>query len=554
MPAERRAMRYLIQMRWEPLPEPGTFIPHLKSANPPSTMVVVAKVWAKLKQFFNGQQHESYQQMENLMDVGGMVDAFTAAPYIELQGENSVEQESLRPERAQSSLTTNRSLSTARTSSGRKSTSDSSSSSGSSSASQLSVGAIKRMRLEFEQHGSEFTPSAWTTPSGANADAVIAEHVLTLVAESPMHSYIITDPSTMLKLFVSEADRQAVAGVIKSCTSDATWSLPRSEEHYLSLYDRRPEDLKEMLDMGCLGVMAEARARTTDEGAPLPGRSFCSLVHRLVDQLFRVYERNKFQVQSRKSESWFRENLWAGLHDIFNVLDALNYEPGEIHCQASARRKNRDRESTQTKQQVGRKADGLVSAVEPACELLIVEGANIDNGPQGTKAMTDTLKLAKMMKDMFDVILEKVSETIHDESILKDARHKLATFGLRFSAGSLALYSLRKLPQGRYYVLECEGLLTFPAVWKKDGSNTSTVLTVISTLLALQHRLLQMAKLIEGWTKVSFSLPKPVGAGDRAWPATLSTPIMRPRNAPSTSSSSTPPIPSAPAPPSPLRI
>ncbi|KAF9945945.1 hypothetical protein BGZ70_003478, partial [Mortierella alpina] len=56
-------------------------------------MVVVAKVWAKLKQFCNGQQHESYQQIENLMDVGGMVEAFTAAPYIELQGENSLEQE-----------------------------------------------------------------------------------------------------------------------------------------------------------------------------------------------------------------------------------------------------------------------------------------------------------------------------------------------------------------------------------------------------------------------------------------------------------------------------
>ncbi|CAO3567162.1 unnamed protein product [Mortierella alpina] len=253
-------------------------------------MAVVAKIWAKMKNFFNGQQHESYQQMENLMDVGGMVEAFTTAPYIEVQGENSVEQDSSQPAGLQYSPTTSRSLSTARTSTRHKSTSDSSSSSGSSSASQLSVGAIKRMRLQFERHGSDFTPSTWMTPSGAIADAVIAEHVLTLVAESPMHSYIITDPSAISKLFASGVDRQAVAEVLKCRRSDATWSLPKCEEQYLSLYDRSPEVLKDKLDMGCLGVMAEAKARTVDRDAQQPGRSFCSLAHRLFDQLFHVYE------------------------------------------------------------------------------------------------------------------------------------------------------------------------------------------------------------------------------------------------------------------------
>ncbi|KAF9271945.1 hypothetical protein BGZ68_002873 [Mortierella alpina] len=547
-------MKYISRMRWEPLPEPGAFIDDLKGNSPSLKMVMVANAWAQLKNFFDGGHQHIYQQLEHLMDVHGMVEAFQAQSYIEVQDENSEKQELSQVICAPSGSIATRTLSTSRKSSPCTGNSNNSSS---SSASSLSPGSIKRMRLEYQQHGSDFSSAPWVAPSGLDVDTVIAGHVLTLVSESPFHSYIITDPHTVLNLFTSEDDKQAVGEVLKSRTGDAIWTLPKSEEQYLSLYDKPPADLKDMLDMGCLGVMADARSKSTDDGVQveLPNRAFCSLTHRLVDQLFRVYERSKFQLQSRKSESWFRENLWANLHDIFNVPDELSYDPGEVHCQASARRKNRERDSTQTKQQVGRKADGLVSLVEPTCELLVVEATNIDNGPQGTKALNDTLKLSKMMMDMFDVILEKIGEKTQDISSLKDARERLTTYGLRFSAGSLTLYSLRKPPQGRYYVLRCEGVLAFPWVWKNDGSNTSTILTVISTLLALKHQLLQMAKQIEGWTKLSFTLPKPVDVEDRFWPATLTTPTTTPRNSSSTpSSSSTSSLPSVLVPPSPLRI
>ncbi|KAF9948040.1 hypothetical protein BGZ72_009994 [Mortierella alpina] len=546
--AERQAVRYLVDMRWEPVANAEAFITNLRGRSPTLAIFTLANIWTKFKQFFDGQQQQIYQPLRQLMDVDGMVEAFQAASYIEVQGEASAEQGLSQPTRARSRSTVTGSQSAATRSSLGNSNSNSTSS---SSSSHLSPGAIKRMRLEYEQHGNDFTCTPWVVPSGADVDAVIAGHVLTLVTESPMHSYVITDPHTILKLFSYEGDRLAVGAVLNRRTGDSIWRLPASQEHYLSLYDKAPEALKEMLDMGCLGVIADARAKEGEQ-CDLPDRSFCSLAHRLIDQLFRVYERNKFQLQSRKSESWFRENLWANLHDIFNVPDELSYEPGEVHCQASARRKNRERESTLTKQQAGRKADGLVSSTEPSCELLVVEAANTDNGPQGTKAMNDTLKLSKMTKDMFDVILEKVGEQTQDKDKLKNARDCLSTFGLRFSAGSLALYSLKKLPEGRYYVLRCEGVLTFPSLWKNDGSNTSTILTVLSTLLALKHRLLQMAKQIEGWTKVSFTLPEPVGVEDRAWPATLSTPAITPRHAASTPSSSS--TSSALAPPSPLRI
>ncbi|KAG0324837.1 hypothetical protein BGZ99_001401 [Dissophora globulifera] len=556
---ERLAINYLVQMRWEPMADAETFVAHMRTESPSVTVSALANIWAKFKHFFNGQDQQSYQKLEHLMNIDEMVKAFEAAPYINLKGEDSVKQEPKQstnaqpittltdlPPSASASSTTTRARPIMR----KVPYSNSNfSSSSSASASLLSVGAINRMRFEFQRHNNTFTCAPWITPSGVDVDTTIAGHVLTLTAESSLHSFTVTDSETVLKLFTSTEDKQAVSEVLKGLTDDDTiWTLSKAEEHYLSLYDKPPGELEDVLDMGCLGVMADAKVNSANSGAPcdLPDRSFCSLVHGLFGDLFRVYKRNKFQLPTKKSESWFRENLWATLHNVFNVPDELCYEPGEVHSQASARRKNRERESTQTKLHVGRKADGLASSATPACELLVVEAANIDNGFQGTKAMNDTLKLTKTMKDMFDYILEKIEEKTKDEAKLKIARDQLITFGLRISAGSFALYTLRKLAQGRYYVFTCEGILAFPEVWKDDGSNTSTILMVIYTLLAMKRQLLEMAKKIMDSTKVGFKLPKPVGVEDRDWPATLTTPTNTPRQSPST--------PSTPAPLSPLYI
>ncbi|KAG0308141.1 hypothetical protein BGZ98_008891 [Dissophora globulifera] len=517
---ERLAINYLVQMRWEPLADAETFVAHMRIESPSVAVSALANIWAKFKHFFNGQEQQSYQKLEHLMNIDEMVKVFKAAPYINLKGEDSMEQEPKQstsaqptltdlPPSASASSTTTRARPIAR----KVSYSNSNfSSSSSASASLLSAGAINRMRFEFQRHNNAFTCAPWITPSGVDVDTAIAGHVLTLTVESSLHSFTITDSETVLKLFTSAEDKQAVSKVLKGLTDDDTiWTLSKAEEHYLSLYDKPPGELEDVLDMGCLGVMADAKVNSANSGATcdLPDRSFCSLVHGLFGDLFRVYKRNKFQLPTKKSESWFRENLWATLHNVFNVPDELCYEPGEVHSQASARRKNRERESTQIKLHVGRKADGLATSATPACELLVVEAANVDNGFQGTKAMNDTLKLSKTMKDMFDYILEKIEEKTKDEAKLKIARDQLITFGLRISAGSFALYTLRKLAQGRYYVFKCEGMLAFPEVWKDDGSNTSTILMVIYTLLAMKRQLLEMAKKIMDSTKVGFKLPKP---------------------------------------------
>ncbi|KAF9578321.1 hypothetical protein BGW38_005939, partial [Lunasporangiospora selenospora] len=151
-----------------------------------------------------------------------------------------------------------------------------------------------------------------------------------------LHSFIISDLDMIAGLFDDADDEQAVTKVLQVLTEDSIRSLSKGEKQLISLYNKPPNELEEMLYIGCSNIVVEAKSDIT----------------------------------------------------------------------STARQKNRERESVQWKQQVGRKVDGLVSCISPPFEMLVVEAANVDNGPQGTKAMTDTLKLSKTMKDMFDSILE----------------------------------------------------------------------------------------------------------------------------------------------------
>lgn len=145
-----------------------------------------------------------------------------------------------------------------------------------------------------------------------------------------------------------QAGKQEVGEVLKSPTNDAFWEFAQVKRTVFITLRQAPG----------------ARGQTP------PTRQFAGSVvllpcpWNLPPSVPRL-PAQQVQFPSRKSESWYRENLWVMLNDIFNV-DELSYELGEVYSQVSARRKNRKQESTQTKQQVGSKAVGVATLV---CEL-----------------------------------------------------------------------------------------------------------------------------------------------------------------------------------------
>ncbi|KAG0364617.1 hypothetical protein BC939DRAFT_445601 [Gamsiella multidivaricata] len=519
---ERLAIEYVVEMRMDPRVDLDEFVAYIRSEYPSAPIKTIEKTWIKLKRFFDGEHKAQYMVIEALADVEKMVDTFLAAANVE-------EEEEHRETPADSSNRVQSSASRNTRSTPTRSTRKNSNTSGSSSGS-LKLELLATMRHEYEQVFDRFKGESWTLPSGQKLDDLVRPFVLSLTAESMMHSCIIDNVDMVVGLVQEQVDKDELLRVLDDDEGDneRAWLLTEAEQAFINLYDKSPTEVNRLISIGYTGVLAEGKNLTE-----APDAAFCDEVHSLIDRLRSIYKRNQYQLPEKQSEAWYGGNHWGILNDIFNVPEAIKYQPGEICCEASGRRKNDQRTSPLVKQQCGRKADGIVKSATKSYELAIMEATKIENGPQGTKAMTDTVKLGKMMKDCFDLI-RRNSRT--------DVRHRLAIYGMKISAGMITFYRLRHR-HGRFFQLTCEGSVAFPAVWRTDGANTSEILTVITLLLAFQRQIKAMARMVSDLTSAKFKLNKATsGKADNKWPCTLTTPGSSPRMCPTTPPTLPPPV------------
>ncbi|KAG0261433.1 hypothetical protein DFQ27_002956 [Actinomortierella ambigua] len=75
-------------------------------------------------------------------------------------------------------------------------------------------------------------------------------------------------------------------------------------------------------------------------------------------------------------------------------------------------------------------------------ELGVMEASRADDGPHSTKAPSNTIKMAKVLKDQFNRIYQ--ASTV-------DIQVRLKTYGLRIAPGTIYFYDLRHL-HGRWHV------------------------------------------------------------------------------------------------------
>ncbi|KAG0236366.1 hypothetical protein B0O80DRAFT_232192 [Mortierella sp. GBAus27b] len=532
---ERLAIQYVVGMRMNPRVDPDEFVAHIRSECPSASTRTIERTWIKLRKFFDGGQKEQYVVIEALVDVDKIIGAFSAAANIEEQEIQETLADGANYVQSSASHNTRSS----RTRSTRKSSNTSSASSGSSNGS-LKPELLVTMRHEYGQIFDKFKGETWTLPSGQRLDDLIRTFVLGLTAESVMHSCIIGNVDTVTGLVHDRRDKDELMNVLGDDENDErAWLLTNAEQEFINMYNKPPAEVNRLISIGYTGVLAEGNGST--EGIDM---AFCDEVHSLIDRIRSIYRRNQYQLPEMQSEAWYGNNHWSILNDIFNVPEVIKYQPGEVCCDASGRRKNDQRTSPLVKQQYGRKADGIVKSATKMYELAIMEATKIENGPQGTKAMTDTVKLGKMMKDCFDHIRRNSRIDVHN---------KLIIYGMRISAASITFYRLRHR-RGRFFQLTCEGSVAFPAVWQTDGANTSEILSVITLLLAFRQQVKAMAHIVGDLTGSKFKLHKatPGGADDK-WPRTLTTPSSSPRMSPAIPPTLPPPV-AIPAPASTHRV
>ncbi|KAF8930129.1 hypothetical protein BGZ58_008444 [Dissophora ornata] len=237
-----------------------------------------------------------------------------------------------------------------------------------------------------------------------------------------------------------------------------------------------------------------------------PDEVFCDNVFYAVEHIYKGYSQRNLSIPGKQSESWYLGMMWGffdhfmGVKTILLYKDSLDCQPDEICLQASSWRKNKGR-SLESKHMMGRKADGVVVASASRLELCVIEAAKSDNGSTGTKALSDTMKLAKSMKDMSDLIRSKSSS---------DTRDEVVTFGIR---------------------LTCVANVALPARWLPKGANTKGIISVVTLLMQLKAATVEMAEKVTDWTSEAVLLPDAAENGDQ-WASTFTTPCASPRLSP----------------------
>ncbi|CAG8836243.1 10664_t:CDS:1, partial [Racocetra persica] len=104
---------------------------------------------------------------------------------------------------------------------------------------------------------------------------------------------------------------------------------------------------------------------------------------------------------SLKLEGWYEMNIWSHLIDpaFYNVnIDLIR---GEGMSLASSDRKNVER-TTSDRKKVGRKGDGVFRLHKDRLEFGAIEAGRDWEGQCGSKIITDSLKICKMLKDMLN--------------------------------------------------------------------------------------------------------------------------------------------------------
>ncbi|CAG8544855.1 12209_t:CDS:1 [Funneliformis caledonium] len=144
--------------------------------------------------------------------------------------------------------------------------------------------------------------------------------------------------------------------------------------------------------------------------------------------------------QSSRLEGWYQHNVWSPIIDpAFRNLE-IDLIRGESSSTASSDRKNNDMDCEEDRKKIGRKGDCIFRLIGDRLEFGAIEAGKKWEGKSGRKYIIDSLKLSKMLRDMF---VQLAKECDDDEPIVR----KLQTVGMLHSGNRFQLLTL-DVPKG----------------------------------------------------------------------------------------------------------
>ncbi|GJJ67783.1 hypothetical protein EMPS_00129 [Entomortierella parvispora] len=373
-----------------------------------------------------------------------------------------------------------------------------------------------QIQKHFLSNFSSFADEPWTLSSGLVVDDVLWEYALTLQMEAPVHSFLIDCSNPNVRALFTDADWKEITGVDrKSRPSLPDWILSQliaysqkntisemhnflrsgwahllqpsddsseeeagkdqeKDEDAASDDDSGEEDYKDQVSSS--GASAHSDDKTSED--ILYKENLTMTLYRAVLNIYAELSSNSQEIRGHQNpEGWFATHVSDPLIDgLLGDLSNVQLLRGEKMSLSSSARKNLGRDVTSSKA-FGRKLDGIFLSRNSSREYGAIEVGRKDEGAIGTKVLTDSLKTAKVLKDMFDhIFLTSKSQTF--------VKKRLEIVGILQSALRLQFVSV-DFVAGRFLRMNEEKTLEVP----RSLGDVRSLMLLIKEILVLGLRL-----------------------------------------------------------------
>ncbi|KAF9916880.1 hypothetical protein FBU30_001108, partial [Linnemannia zychae] len=196
-------------------------------------------------------------------------------------------------------------------------------------------------------------------------------------------------------------------------------------------------------------------------------KKFSFMILDFMRGIVKFYEnhRKRNQLIEKMSERSYLK-LWSIFFDLLAIKgDYFVIDEGEVSSVASAFRKNADR-GIEDQQSGGHKADGIIYCLSASgMEIGAIEGGRKNEHFYGTKFMLDSLKMSKLLKDMFDFACNEACMRGTSADI---ARAGVEVYGFLISGWRIEFVSLRHFG-GRFMYFKRENVDSLPLRLDNDS-------------------------------------------------------------------------------------
>ncbi|KAF9112444.1 hypothetical protein BGX27_003366, partial [Mortierella sp. AM989] len=367
--------------------------------------------------------------------------------------------------------------------------SSSSSPSFSPSASSSSASSEKIRDLFIENYHS-FEGSSLKLESGAELDGVVYNCVISMSKQSSLHSFIIDSRefNDVTILFPPE-DRDELKKLLDEANLASTeYRLQDWQTNVINYYESI-SSVDDVYRRGWDNIF------TLEGIAPEGHQDFSRFIFDFMNDIFRFYKQygqQKGQGQEFELLDGLSERTYLRLWNIiFKALwingEVLKLDEGEISSSASACRRNGVR-SLEDRQSGGHKIDGILTAAKAKTEIGAIEGGKKNESSYGTKYLTDGVKTAKTLKDMFDMACSKAA--LNGNLIKNDLEvYGYLVSGLRIEFVTFKYFGGRFFLFKRNYTDDLPPILNNNTIWK--------VKRVLEEFLLMRKRMEDMATMLE---------------------------------------------------------